>query len=224
MAEPRVWIGCLACYNGGRLEGAWLDAEDGPGFVPEGHDQGCLRCGADWLEGSWSVLKCPAPDRAGDHYLGIRGPDGSAHEEQWVMDHEGFGGFLSGECSPAEAARVAELMAAIEADGFELEPVSAWADNIGEKLETWDGDARERFEDAFAGEADSGADYAAELADELGAFTVEPREWSAGSPIDVSDRWPFTCIDWQRAWHELELGDGYWTAPAPSGGVYVFRE
>ena len=25
---PRVWIGCLACYNNGRLVGDWFDAED----------------------------------------------------------------------------------------------------------------------------------------------------------------------------------------------------
>ena len=26
--HPRVWIGCLACYNNGRLIGSWHDAED----------------------------------------------------------------------------------------------------------------------------------------------------------------------------------------------------
>ncbi|PCC45843.1 antirestriction protein ArdA [Brevibacterium aurantiacum] len=25
---PRAWIGCLACYNAGRLVGEWFDAED----------------------------------------------------------------------------------------------------------------------------------------------------------------------------------------------------
>lgn len=25
---PRVWIGCLACYNAGRLVGDWHDASD----------------------------------------------------------------------------------------------------------------------------------------------------------------------------------------------------
>ena len=26
--QPRVWVGCLACYNAGRLTGAWFDAVD----------------------------------------------------------------------------------------------------------------------------------------------------------------------------------------------------
>lgn len=25
---PRVWVGCLACYNAGRLVGDWHDASD----------------------------------------------------------------------------------------------------------------------------------------------------------------------------------------------------
>jgi antirestriction protein len=28
----RVWVGCLACYNGGRLNGEWLDAADAETF------------------------------------------------------------------------------------------------------------------------------------------------------------------------------------------------
>lgn len=27
-AMPRVWVGCLACHNNGRLVGDWFDAED----------------------------------------------------------------------------------------------------------------------------------------------------------------------------------------------------
>jgi hypothetical protein len=30
--EPAVWIGCLACYNAGRLVGAWFPA-DGAGDI-----------------------------------------------------------------------------------------------------------------------------------------------------------------------------------------------
>ena len=28
MTEPRAWIGCLACYNDGRLVGKWLDTDE----------------------------------------------------------------------------------------------------------------------------------------------------------------------------------------------------
>lgn len=32
---PRVWIGCLACYNASRLVGEWFDAEDAAEVAPE---------------------------------------------------------------------------------------------------------------------------------------------------------------------------------------------
>ena len=32
---PRVWIGCLSCYNAGRLVGDWHDAEDAAEVTPE---------------------------------------------------------------------------------------------------------------------------------------------------------------------------------------------
>ena len=32
---PRVWVGCLACYNGGELVGAWYDAVDADRVLPE---------------------------------------------------------------------------------------------------------------------------------------------------------------------------------------------
>ena len=32
--EPRVWVGCLACYNAGRLTGEWVDALEAAAFVP----------------------------------------------------------------------------------------------------------------------------------------------------------------------------------------------
>ena len=31
---PRVWIGCLACYNSGSLVGKWVDANEAAAFVP----------------------------------------------------------------------------------------------------------------------------------------------------------------------------------------------
>lgn len=33
---PSVWIGCLACYNDGRLNGKWVDGEDALDLTPEG--------------------------------------------------------------------------------------------------------------------------------------------------------------------------------------------
>jgi antirestriction protein len=31
---PRVWVGCLACYNDGRLVGEWVDATEAAEFTP----------------------------------------------------------------------------------------------------------------------------------------------------------------------------------------------
>jgi hypothetical protein len=196
--EARVWVGCLGCYNAGALVGEWVDALEAGEYDP--HGPGGL---------GMAGLKAPAC--------------GSAEaDERWCFDHEGLAGFVEGECSPAEAVRVAELLEAIEADGADVEAVRAWIGWVGWSGRTpmqWD-EIREGFEDAYAGHADSGPDYAEELADELGAFTVQA---GYGEPVDVSGQWPMTCIDWDRAWRELELGDGMAAIDDPAGGVFVFR-
>jgi len=209
--EPRVWVGCLACYNGGDLVGAWLPASEGPEYVPEEHVRACFSCGE---VGASPEVLCPARFDRGDgrreHYVGIRGPDGLPHEEQWVMDHEGFGGLLAGECSPSVAARLAEAINGIQADGLPVGAVAAWLANTGEKLEEWDAWTSEAFSEAYCGEHGSEADYAEELAEEI----VEGARF---------DGWPFSCIDWERAWRELELGGDNWSVEIPSGGVWIFR-
>ena len=35
VVRPRVWVGCLGCYNAGRLVGRWVDAEDAADLSPE---------------------------------------------------------------------------------------------------------------------------------------------------------------------------------------------
>ncbi len=32
--NPRVWVGCLGCYNAGVLVGAWVDAAEAEDFEP----------------------------------------------------------------------------------------------------------------------------------------------------------------------------------------------
>lgn len=34
VVDPRVWIGCLSCYNEGRLAGEWVDAADAGALMP----------------------------------------------------------------------------------------------------------------------------------------------------------------------------------------------
>lgn len=35
LPQPRVWVGCLACYNGGHLVGEWTAAADAADLTPE---------------------------------------------------------------------------------------------------------------------------------------------------------------------------------------------
>ena len=69
----------------------------------------------------------------------------------------------------------------------------------------------QNLEDAYCGTADgysekeAGADYAQTLADDIGAINPELA-------------WPHTCIDWEDAWRELELGDGYALIPTGNHG------
>ena len=35
--------------------------------------------------------------------------------------------------------------------------------------------------------------------------------------------WPLTCIDWEQAWRELRIGDGYWLEDIGGGDWLVFR-
>lgn len=184
---PRVWVGCLSCYNNGDLVGYWVDAVDAPQDMPA------------WDAGGSGMAKAHA-------YLAGRG---FIHEELWVFDFENFGGLLKGECSPADAVRLGEAVEAINDDGYPLDAVAAWLSNGGETLGDW-ADISEAFQDSYYGEYDSGRDYAMELAE--------------GTGVDLSvPVWPFTCIDWDRAWNELRLGDGMWTEPTGTGSVYIFR-
>lgn len=188
---PRVWIGCLGCYNAGNLIGEWFDAAEAP------QDMETFN-GTAW-----------APDATGVNRPGLRLHVLEGHEELWVFDHENFHGLLTGECSPSEAVRLAELIEAIETDGYPVEAFAAWQSNYGpSEIESYD-DVSSDFADAYCGEYDSEEHYAQELAEEL---DLTPHE----------HQWPASYIDWERATRDLFSGD-YWSADAPTGGVYVFR-
>jgi len=72
------------------------------------------------------------------------------------------------------------------------------------------------YEDCYQGEAEgysseqAGADYAQQLAEELGM-------------TDGTQTWPLGCIDWQAAWRELEIGDAYWLQRINGSQWAVFR-
>lgn len=91
----------------------------------------------------------------------------------------------------------------LEILGFGGDAPGGWAELIS-RLEL-DGIDPDNIEDAYQGRVEgwskerAGADYAAELA-------YEALELAKQTALDG---WPFTCIDWDAAWRELEMGDGY---------------
>lgn len=188
---PRVWVGCLGCYNAGNLAGGWFDASDAPTDVT-----------------AWNASDADKGWTWASHMI-------EHHEELWVFDHENFHGLLSGECSPMEAQRLAQLLD----ESGNPEAFGAYADNVGREYATIEG-----FEESFCGEYEREEDYAREMAEEMGAF--DPSNYVDSyneSRTDISDRWPFTCIDWDHAWRELRIGGDNWSAPAPNYNVFIFR-
>ncbi|MEU7148458.1 antirestriction protein ArdA [Streptomyces sp. NPDC045456] len=171
---PRVWIGCLACYNAGRLTGRWYDADIAE--LVDGEDiHGCS----------------------------------TAHDELWVMDYENFLGLIEGECSPAYAAKVADILK--EVAPHERAPFAAWYSEYGGEEDDLAASV-ERFRDEYQGEHDSEGEFARERAEER--LTPEERQ--------LLTHWPFNAIDWDCASVELFTG-GHTSFEAPGGGVYVFN-
>lgn len=84
----RVWIGCLGCYNEGRLAGDWFDADNLPANE------------AEWLEGLDSK---PKP-----HGFGM------THEELWCMDTENAP--VDGEMGVNDAQRYADWLAPLDCE------------------------------------------------------------------------------------------------------------
>lgn len=89
---------------------------------------------------------------------------------------------------------------ALEHLGFGNDDPAGWAELVSRLIR--DGIEPDTIEDSYCGRAEgrseerAGADYAQQLAEEQGLMAAQPG-------------WPFSCIDWEDAWRELELGDGY---------------
>jgi antirestriction protein len=96
----------------------------------------------------------------------------------------------------------AYVEAATELDEADLQAFNIWRDNVpGYNNEL------QAFRDEYRGCYDSGAEYAEQLADDLG--------------IPFPAGWPFSCIDWDSAWREVELGGDCWSERG-SFGLHVF--
>jgi len=102
---PRAWVGCLSCYNSGRLFGKWIDGTE---------CEDLESAGIATLEtvGDYTAPRCVKC--FGDEFS--------------VMDHENYLGLISGECGISEAAEAARQLAEINDDN-EREIVIAWLGN-----------------------------------------------------------------------------------------------
>lgn len=103
---------------------------------------------------------------------------------------------------------------ALETLGIGNDDPTGWAELIS-RLEL-DGIDPDNIEDAYQGRAEAwseeraGADYAQQLAEDTADLTI-------------CNDWPFSCIDWDAAWRELEMGDGYRLHDIGGGEWLVFR-
>jgi hypothetical protein len=104
---------------------------------------------------------------------------------------------------------------ALEHLGLDGDDPAGWAALIAE-LEA-DGIDPDNVEDSYQGRAEgwseerAGADYAQQLFEDSGLQNAS------------CDGWPFTCIDWDVAWRDLEMGDGYRLHDLGGGDWLVFR-
>lgn len=128
------------------------------------------------------------------------------HEELWVMDHEDFCGALEGECSPSEAAEIAEALSELTHD--EAAAFSVWVREWGEpeNRSNW----VDRFRSEYRGFHQSEGHFA--------------QDW-ASDTCELEDRvrmttWPYNAIDWDYA--AAELFSGGFQSEEVSGGVHVF--
>jgi antirestriction protein len=100
---PRAWVGCLGCYNGGTLNGIWLDGNEATAYGDH------LKTYAN----ANGVIFCALCNS----------------DEFWVFDHENYGGLLKGECSPSEAQEIAEKIEAIPA--YNREAFLEYCEHVG---------------------------------------------------------------------------------------------
>jgi len=200
------WIVSTDTLRVDHLADAYLGAFDQLGQdVPEPFRSDLQQCAA-YASGltapdpcdAWDVATQWAFDRLGElapdgFYFGASEGDGACFgfwlEQEWadLLEHCGW-------AADSDLAALADVVRSLMAGGIDVD----------------------NFEDYYQGEAEgynateAGADYAAQLAEDLGS-------------IQTTAQWPHTCIDWELAWRELELGDGYWMEQINGCQWAVFR-
>jgi antirestriction protein len=171
--EPKLWVGCLSCYNAGRLHGDWFDAQ---------------ACEFGWF-GDLLALRPDPGDN--DERCAVCGGD-----EWWGMDVEGLPASWSEEMSPADFVGKCVLRDQLEGQGYDIDAYVAYEDNVGREYANPD-----EFMDAYCGHYDSEEDYAQELADDLGVTREQTPAWpyshidweGAARDLFMSDYYSVDC-------------------------------
>ena len=132
--------------------------------------------------------------------------DVDLHDELWVFDHENIP--VRGELDPLAAAAWGRCLA--EVDDSLRPALCAWVES-GDYVAEGTGDlpSISDFEERYQGHWDTFAEYAEQLADNIGLL--------AGVPEEIA-----RYFDW-RAWSR-DLAFDYSTYDDPEGGVFVFRD
>ncbi len=214
---PRIYVACLASYNGGELHGEWIDLEEWSTIEGvesvisdmlkasnfpnvERRDWTCDSCGEKWRNDA-ATLALPCRS-CGANSSDVTGSEPfSSAEEHAIHDHEGFGEWGPGENE--SLAMVCQMAESIGAHGLAF---PAWVEHVGADFDDVAG-----FEEAYAGEWDNEKVFGEELADE----TI-PGLSDDSAPL-LSNYFDYDA--WTR---DLFLGD-YFSETNPEGGVWVFR-
>ena len=153
---PSAWVGCLSCYNSGRLFGKWLDGNACDDLAAAG--LATFENVAGYL--AYRCVKC-----FGDEFS--------------VMDHQNFHGLITGECSTSEAVKAADILEELEED--KREAFGAWVSNGSGDIESGS-----QFEEAYCGEWDNFRAYSDQYVEDTGMLTVHNKYYGHDQIDDVS--------------------------------------
>lgn len=202
--SPKVWIGCLASYNAGRLIGEWVEATDAD----------------DMREAQKRVAEqaVKAAKEANEYPVYFGEP-----EEFFIADYDEFGSLGSTLGEYPDYETVARIGALIEEHG---EAFLGFVETCEPDLETVDEDD---FHEAYRGVHDSEEDYSQEQAIELGlggiqAHWPKPTQYGGYSHdehVNVIEELS-SYIDWERVARDDFLHGPLASRPASSGGIHVY--
>lgn len=203
---PRVWIGCLASYNAGRLIGHWVDATN----VDEMNE----------MQTKVAAEAVKAAKEAKEYPLYFGDP-----EEFFIADYDGFGDLARTLGEYADYETVARIGALIEEHG---DAFIGFVETCEPDLDTVDEDD---FYQHYRGVWDSEDAFATDLAMELGLGGISAH-WPKPSPYGGYEHDKFIniidelsgYINWETVVRETFQHGNYTSRPASSGGVHVYEQ